>query len=206
MSAKVVYYFVFDGLVDYEAAYALVAVNNPQFQRAPNSYKVMLIGENVEAITTAGGVRIVPDVTLPQIDIENTAMLILPGGSKWEKEGNMEVMTVVQPVLAKGGVVAAICGATLGLAKAGLLDDRKHTSNAPEYLAISGYKGASNYIDTDAVTDDGIITAGGVFPTGFAREVVAALNLYTKEVADSWYHLIKTGDRKYFFDLITRAA
>jgi len=205
MNAKIIYYFVFDGLVDYEASYALVAINNPQFQREPNGYKVVTVGDTTEAITTAGGVRILPDATLSEIDAKQAAMLILPGGVKWEKGGNMEVIASVQKVLQEGGVIAAICGATLGLAKAGLLDKRQHTSNAPEYLSSSGYRGASNYVDTDAITDTGIITAGGVFPTAFAREVADALQLYEEDVADAWYHLIKTGDRKYFFDLVQHA-
>ena len=43
--------------------------------------------------------------------------------------------------LTAGVPVAAICGATYGLALEGLLDDRAHTSNAAEYLAYSGYAG-----------------------------------------------------------------
>jgi len=205
MNTKIVYYFVFDGLVDYEASYALVAVNNPQFQRLPNGYKVIVVGVTTEPITTAGGVRIVPDATLAQIDAKQAAMLILPGGTTWEKGGNMEAIAPAQKVLQAGGVIAAICGATLGLAKAGLLDKRRHTSNAPEYLSRSGYAGASNYVDTDAITDSGIITAGGVFPTGLAREVATSLQLYKEDVADAWYHLIKTGNRKYFFEMVQHA-
>ena len=41
-----------------------------------------------------------------------------------------------------GVPVAAICGATAGLAAEGLLDDRRHTSNAAEFLAATGYGGA----------------------------------------------------------------
>ncbi len=205
MNAKIIYYFVFDGLVDYEASYALVAINNPQFQREPNGYKVVVVSETTIPIITAGGVHITPDVTLSEIDTKQAAMLILPGGAKWEKGGNMEVIDTAKKILKDGGVVAAICGATLGLAKAGLLDKRQHTSNAPEYLSSSGYRGASNYVDTDAITDSGIITAGGVFPTGFAREIAEALQLYEADVADAWYHLIKTGDKKYFFELVQHA-
>jgi putative intracellular protease/amidase len=50
-------------------------------------------------------------------------MLILPGGTAWDEGKNGE-----------GVPVAAICGATAGLARAGVLDTRRHTSNALEYL------------------------------------------------------------------------
>ena len=43
-----------------------------------------------------------------------------------------------QLFLAAGTPVAAICGATAGLAQCGLLDDRDHTSAAAEYLPPPG--------------------------------------------------------------------
>ena len=202
MTTQNVYFYIFDGLVDYEAAYALAAINNPQFQRAPGSYKVVTVAETSAAITTVGGLKVLPDTTLADASIDGAAMVILPGGAKWEKGGNMEAVAFAKKLLERGGIVAAICGATLGLAKGGLLDARKHTSNAPEYLAPSKYKGTDKYADTDAVTDNKVITAGAVNPTGFAREIAKALNLYSEEVTNTWYNLIKTGDRKYFFELM----
>ena len=44
-----------------------------------------------------------------------------------------------------GVPVAAICGATAGLAREGLLDDRAHTSAGSFYLAATGYKGGERY-------------------------------------------------------------
>ena len=61
-----------------------------------------------------------------------------------------------------GTPVAGICGATMGLARAGLLDDRRHTSNAPEQLSPTGYAGAAHYVDAPAVTDRGVITAAAI--------------------------------------------
>ena len=71
--------------------------------------------------------------------------------------------------LAAGVPVAAICGATFGLAIEGLLDDRAHTSNAPEYLEYSGYRGGDRYVDEPAVVDGDLITASGVAPVHFAQ-------------------------------------
>lgn len=70
-------------------------------------------------------------------------MLILPGGKLWDDGKNMEAVEAAKTVLASGGAVAAICGATVGLARGGLLDDRKHTSNAREYLQATHYKGGA---------------------------------------------------------------
>ena len=51
-----------------------------------------------------------------------------------------------------GVPVAAICGATAGLARAGLLDQRNHTSDAAGYLAATGYAGGAHYVDRRAST------------------------------------------------------
>jgi putative intracellular protease/amidase len=94
--------------------------------------------------------------------------------------------------------VAAICGATAGLARLGLLDDRAHTSNAAGYLKGTGYAGAANYQDAPAVRAPGLITAGGMAPLEFAREIFAELELFDPEVLEAWYQLYKTGKSEYF--------
>ena len=59
-----------------------------------------------------------------------------------------------------------IGGATFGLALEGLLDDRTHTSNAAEYLALTGYAGGDRFVAEPAVVDGDLITASGVAPSG----------------------------------------
>jgi hypothetical protein len=83
------------------------------------------------------------------------------------------------PACAGGGGSdqSAICGATLGLARAGLLNGRRHTSAAPEYLAASGYAATACFVDERAVADDGLITAGPQSPVHFARATLACLGL-----------------------------
>ena len=99
---------------------------------------------------------------------------------------------------AAGVPVAAICGATLGLARAGMLDGVAHTSNAPEFLASSGYAGAGRYVEARTVSDDGVITAPGAMPVDFAAAVFRAIGLFPEPVIDAWYGLFTTGERRYF--------
>ena len=89
----------------------------------------------------------------------------------------------------------------MGLARAGLLDDRRHTSNAPEQLAPTGYAGAAQYVDAPAVADRGVITAAVIAPVDFAREVFALLGLYTPPVLDAWYRLYGHQDPSGFYAL-----
>lgn len=197
--------FVFDGLSDWETGYAIAAINNPRFQRIPGRYRVRTVALRSDIVQTMGGVRIVPDLTLAQLSPADSAMLILPGGDVWEAGGNPEAIETALSFLDAGVPVAAICAATAALARDGLLDKRRHTSNAREYLEATGYRGQSFYEEAPAVTDDDIITASGTAPVDFAQHIFSRLDLYPPDVLDAWYGLFKTGHREYF-DALMRAV
>ena len=197
--------FVFDGLSDWETGHAIAAINNPRFQRLPGRYRVRTVALHSDVVQTMGGIRIVPDLTLAQASPVDSAMLILPGGDAWETGGNTEAIETAQAFLDAGVPVAAICAATAALARSGLLDKRRHTSNAREYLEATGYYGQSLYEEAPAVTDDNIITASGTAPVDFAQHIFRRLDLYPPAVLDAWYGLFKTGHREYF-DALIRAV
>ena len=112
------------------------------------------------------------------------------------------MLKLAAELVAAGKPVAAICGATLGLARTGLLDDRPHTSNAAEFLTqATEYRGAEHYRDEKAVSDGTVITAGGVNPLEFAKLVFERLNVFPQPVVDAWYGLYTTGERKYYDQL-----
>jgi putative intracellular protease/amidase len=153
-----------------------------------------------------GGMTVTPDLTIDQLNPDDSAMLILPGADTWTTGGNAVFAKKAREFLDAGVPVAAICGATAGLATEGLLDDRKHTSNAPQFLEAFGSKGGDLYCDVPAVTDRGLITASGTKPVDFAREVFAALDLYTPETLASWFKLYGLGDPAGFYELMGMAA
>jgi putative intracellular protease/amidase len=130
-------------------------------------------------------------------------MLILPGGQSWERGGNLEAVRLVLQFVAAGVPVAAICAATLALARAGLLNDRQHTSNAREYLRASGYPGGDLYREVPAITDRNVITAAGTAPVDFAYEVFKMLRLYSDAALEAWYALFKNGDASKYYQLVS---
>jgi len=202
MNNSAVHLFVFDTMADWEAAYAIAGINNPQFQLTPGRYHVVTVGTSRETVTTIGGVRIQPEVTLADVSPSASAMLILPGGQSWEGGANTEAVGKARDFVSAGVPVAAICAATLALARAGLLDDREHTSNAPEYLAASGYRGGRLYRALPAITDKNVITATGISPVDFAYEIFKMLNLYSSAALEAWYALFKHGDASKYYDLV----
>jgi putative intracellular protease/amidase len=201
MKAETVYLFVFTTMADWEASFAIAGINNPRFQREPGRYRVVTVGRTKEPITTMGGVRIQPDATIDAISPVGSAMLILPGGDAWEHGENQEAIPKAAEFLAAGVPVAAICAATLALARAGFLDNRLHTSNAPEYLKATDYRGSSLYRNIPAIADGSLITASGVAPVDFAYQIFGMLQLYQDPALDAWYALFKRGDASKYHAL-----
>jgi putative intracellular protease/amidase len=194
MSTRTVHLFVFDTMADWEAAYAVAAINNPRFQSDPHRYRVVTSAATLAPVTTMGGVRIEPDVTIDSVIPEESAMLILPGGCRWEVGDNPEALELAAQFIACGVPVAAICAATLALARAGLLDHLRHTGNARECLISTGYRGTAFYCGAPAVTDHNVITATGLAPIDFAREIFKALNLYSPATIEAWYAMFRHCD------------
>lgn len=199
MEKHIVHLFVFDTLADWEAGFAVAGINNPVFQKHPGCYRVQTVGLNTEPVTTIGGVTILPDVALGEL--EPGAMLILPGGEAWDAGKNTEILELATALLAAGIPVAAICGATAGLARAGILDDRPHTSNALEYLQATNYQGAALYQNQPAVTAGNLITANSTAPLEFAYHIFKMLDLYDDRILEAQYGLFKTGDASYYLTL-----
>jgi putative intracellular protease/amidase len=203
MDVKTVHVAVYDTLADWEVGYAIAQINTPDYQRHPGRYRVVTVAETAEPITTTGGVRIVPDMALDDLRPDDSAMLILPGGRAWDEHKLASMARTAREFLKRDVPVAAICGATAGLAREGLLDDRAHTSSAPEYLAATGYEGADRYVREAAVTDGPLITAGPQAAVDFAREIFRRLDLYEPAILDAWYALYRHQDSAPFMAMMT---
>ncbi|WP_156725666.1 type 1 glutamine amidotransferase family protein [Streptomyces apocyni] len=187
---KTVYVAVYDTYADWESGHATAEL-------ARGGYQIRTVGLSLDPVTTIGGLHVQPDLAIADVRPEDAALLILTGADLWDSdEGDalLPFARLARTFLDAGVPAAAICGATAGLAREGLLDDRPHTSNVSFYLAATGYKGGEQYVETDAVTDGDLITAGGTEPVAFAREILARLGVYEGEVLDAWYRLFHDSD------------
>ncbi|MCL6736240.1 DJ-1/PfpI family protein [Streptomyces neyagawaensis] len=190
MTSAPVHLAVYDTYADWETGHTTAWL-------ARAGHEIRTVGPTGTPVRTLAGVRIQPDTALADLRPEDSSLLILTGADLWDTGDDLAPFArKAREFLAAGVPVAAICGATAGLAREGLLDDRAHTSAAPFYLAATGYKGADHYVDTDAVTDaDGLlVTAGPTEPVAFAREVFRLLGVYEGEVLDAWYRLFHDSD------------
>lgn len=146
-------------------------------------------------LRSAGGLSIQPATSLAELQADDIDLLILPGGTAWESGGRIDLQGLVETVFERKKTIAAICAATTYFGRIGLLEAVRHTSNSMDYLKemAPAYRGADNYREMLAVSDRNIITANGVAPIEFAREIFKALALYSDEEIEEWFQLFKNG-------------
>jgi len=206
---QIVHLYIFPGFADWEPAYATAGIQSPAYQREPGRYEVRTVAAGSGLVHSMGGLALLPDLSLAQLNGADSAMLILPGGEGWDvPAGHAEALDRAGAFIDRGIPVAAICGATAGLARRGWLNDCPHTSNALAYLKSEpDYAGTDRYVDAPAVRDPGrLVTAAGMAPLEFAREIFTELELYDEAVLEAWFQLFKTGRSEYFARLQQAAS
>jgi hypothetical protein len=73
------YLLVFDGLADWEPALAMCEINKS------GKFGVVTIGFSDMPVTTMGGCRIIPQITIDALNPYEAAVFIMPGGQMWEQ-------------------------------------------------------------------------------------------------------------------------
>ena len=190
-----VYFLVFDGFADWQAALALCEI------RRPGDWQVRTVGLSCAPVVSMGGLTVQPDLVLAELDALRAAMLIVPGGHLWlhsrAAAGEIaQTAAALRQLHAAGTPVAGIDSGVLLLARTGLLDHRRHTGNGAGQLAqhVPVYAGADQYdANVLAVSDGGVISASHVGSVEFAREVIDTLSLYGAADREDWYRLFKHG-------------
>lgn len=205
ISMPVIYLYILDTLADWEPGHVLAELHSGRYLKDPaRRYDMVLCGRTLDAITTMGGLHLKPEVRIADIRPGAGDLLLLPGADTWLDPAQAPVIEKIRDVLAGETVVAAICGATLALANAGLLDHRPHTSNDLAVLKMfcPGYHGERFYVDEPAVTDGNLITASGLAPVEFAYQVFRRLEVMRPETLVAWHELFTTRKPEYFYALM----
>ncbi len=195
---------VYDSLADWETGHLLAELRTGRFTGTP--FDVVTVAESLEPVTTMGGLRLLPDTLVADLDPEASDLLVLPGADLWDAGGGSAFAEAAARFLDASVPVAAICGATAGLAHIGVLDDRHHTSAAAEYLDATGYAGGARYVDERAVADGGLVTAGPDAPVQFARATLALLGLMPEPALEAYEGVFADGDAACFPALMAAAG
>jgi putative intracellular protease/amidase len=200
MADRTAHLGIYDNFVEFEVGYLLAELHTGRFTGTP--FDVVTVAESEEPVTTMGGVRVLPDALLSDLEPADSELLVLPGAEMWDAGGGAEFAAAAGRFLDAGVPVAAICGATAGLARAGLLDRREHTSAAPEYLGATGYDGGEHYVDERAAVDGDLITAGPDSPVQFACATLRRLGVASDRTLDAYERVLHAGDASAFPVLI----
>jgi putative intracellular protease/amidase len=200
-----VYLYVLDTLADWEIGYLTAEVHSRRFfANRDIECRLIKVGNNRSPVTTMGGMKITPDITIDAMNGGKDDILVLPGGDTWMNAENDRILELAKRRIEADLPVAAICGGTIGLARTGSLNVKKHTSNDMNYLkyVAKQYIGERNYVNRPAVNDRNLITASGQSAVEFTYEVLKVLKLFKSDTLEAWRGLYLTNEARYFFDMM----
>ena len=128
-NTKYCYLYILDTLADWEIGFITAELCSRRYFAGNIDFEIIKIGNTIKPVKTMGGMIITPDKAASDIKFQEGDLLLLPGADTWMNEDNRQILDIVPDLLKKNVTVAAICGATAGLARIGVLNNHKHTSN-----------------------------------------------------------------------------
>lgn len=207
---KTIYVYVMDTMADWEAGNVMAELNSKRFFKAGAPELILkTVGATKDTIKTMGGLTVMPDCALDEIEISKDNMLILPGSDAWADPKNFAIVGKAKEFLDAGADVCAICGATVALASASILDNVKHTSNGVGFLDMfcPNYKGKEFYVDEAAVmatapNNAHLFTASATGGLLWAKLIIEHLGVFAPDTLTAWYEYFSTGKAEAFFALM----
>jgi len=122
--------FLFDGFSDAELAVLMTALNQNE------GFNLETFSARGRTVTAHSGLRVMPHTSLANMKPEDFDILLLPGGSQWERGDNFEIFPLIKEIVGRQ-LLIAVGSAVLALADLGVLDSIPHTGGEPGY--IQGY-------------------------------------------------------------------
>lgn len=162
------------GFADWE--YALIAGTGGSFY----GLDVQFFAPETGKVRSQGGLVAVVSQTLDEILKWSPDAIVIVGGTVWASEQAPNINNLLQAQHSSDGVVAGICGGTLALARAELLNDTPHTSNDVDFLVENAkeYAGAKHFSKSaSAISKNRIITAPGTAPVSFTAAIFESIGL-----------------------------
>ncbi|MER8448134.1 DJ-1/PfpI family protein [Mesorhizobium sp. M1066] len=191
---KTIGFLFIEGFADWE--YGLLAASAVEWFGA----RAVSLTPDGNPVTGISGFRLTPDRSAGADDNDDLDAIAVIGSDEWAGKAPPDVADLLNAVASRGGVVGGICAGTLALARAGLFENARHTSNGRDWINGHevGYAGDSLYQDVPhAVADGKIVSAPGSAPGTFAlaflktlypergSDLVQMRTLFAKEYAEA---------------------
>jgi 4-methyl-5(b-hydroxyethyl)-thiazole monophosphate biosynthesis len=121
--------------------------------------EVVVAGLHAGIIEGKFGIKVVPDTTIEEVDVDAVDTVILPGGNLcYTSLGrDRKVLDSIKKAFERGKIVAAICGAPSVLAKAGVLKGKNATIYPGAEGELTGAKPSTERV----VVDGTVVTSQG---------------------------------------------
>lgn len=169
---KTIGFLFIEGFADWE--YGLLAASAVEWFGA----RAVSLTPDGNPVTGISGFRLTPDRSAGADENDDLDAIAVIGSDEWAGKAPPEVADLLNAVASRGGVVGGICAGTLALARAGLFEKARHTSNGRDWINghEAGYAGDSLYQDVPhAMADGKIVSAPGSAPGTFALAFLKTL-------------------------------
>lgn len=160
-----------EGFADWE--YALIGGTGGPFFGLDVQYFSTASGK----LNSQGGLSVNISQGLDELKAWQPDVAVIVGGTAWKSNNAPDISSFLNELHGKGTHIGGICGGTLALARAGLLNAETHTSNNADYLKrnAENYTGEARYQPSaSAVSSGHIITAPGTAPASFTAAIFEA--------------------------------
>lgn len=189
-------YILLPDFAAHEMVYLMEAISSDEQQLKPvPKYINKIVAPSPEPVTAIGGFKVIPDYTFENMP-DDYAAIVLIGGFGWLSPDAVEVVPIVRKAIDRRKIVGAICNGASFMAKAGFLNNVRHTGNGMQQLKLWGgdnYTNPGGYVHQQAVSDGGIVTANGSGVLEFTKELLLLLENDTPDRIEMYYQFNRQG-------------
>ncbi|WP_158540611.1 DJ-1/PfpI family protein [Romboutsia weinsteinii] len=166
-----VHVLIYEGFTEFEVILANYFVKTKG--------EIVAVGLKEDIIKSFEGFCIKPDIALKDVNLEDVEALIIPGGDPDELFNCKELKEVLVKLNEDKKLIGAICSGVIHLAQAGILDNKRYTSNLN--MNDNFILKNSTLINENVSRDENIITARPNGYVDFAIEIAEYLDIFEDE-------------------------
>lgn len=131
-------YILLPGYAAHEAVYLSQAIASDEYALKEHpKYLNKVVAPTLEPVKSISGFSTVPDYSFDTMP-DDYAALVLIGGFGWSTPVAGKVGPIVRQAIERGKIVGAICNGASFMAKAGFLNNVRHTGNGIGQLKLWG--------------------------------------------------------------------